>query len=113
MTPKLKGRSTFPQSLLCDGLPNTAKATRTLAGLACRSPKGGNALSCSHGGVPWERAQGVTGSRNLELAGTLLCLSSVDLAQQASCTHGPWSMEESLSYGVQALPGKRGQRTPG
>ncbi|XP_009513381.2 killer cell lectin-like receptor subfamily G member 1 [Phalacrocorax carbo] len=28
------------------------------------------------------------------------------LGQQASCTHGPWSMEESLSYGQKTLQGQ-------
>lgn len=56
VTLKPKGRSTFPESLSCDGLPSTAKAARTLMGLAGRSPKGRDALSRSHGAVPWERA---------------------------------------------------------
>ncbi|XP_075344796.1 killer cell lectin-like receptor subfamily G member 1 [Mycteria americana] len=36
----------------------------------------------------------------------LVGLSFHYLGQQASCTHNPWSMEESLSYGQQTLPGR-------
>lgn len=54
---KPKGRSTFPESLLCGGLPSTAKAARTLAGLAGRSPEGGTpsaaAVRLSHGTGRW------------------------------------------------------------
>lgn len=62
VTLKLKGRSTFPESLLCCGLPSTAKATRTLSGLAGRLPKVGDTLSHGHGAVPWERTLGAAGT---------------------------------------------------
>lgn len=46
VTLKLKGRSTFPESLLCDGLPSTA---RTLLGLAGSHLKQGTSLSMTMG----------------------------------------------------------------
>lgn len=113
VTVKLKGRSTFPESLFCDGLPNTATASGTLAGLVAGHLKGGRADTLNLRAVPWEKALGADGSRSPGLVGTLLCSSSVDLGQQASCTHGPWSMEESPSYGLQTMRGNRAWQAPG
>ncbi|KAM9262112.1 killer cell lectin-like receptor subfamily G member 1 [Morus bassanus] len=51
---------------------------------------------------------------SLALLSLLLLLAQIILAglsfhylgQQASCTHGPWSMDESLSYGQKTLRGQ-------
>nr|XP_030114538.3 CD209 antigen isoform X1 [Taeniopygia guttata] len=87
----LKESSTFPESLLHEGLPSTAKSARTLAD----SP---TAMRLSTG-CCWEQEPRV--------AGTHLCSSAVDLVQQqTSCTDGPWRTEESPSYGKQTLEGR-------
>ena len=52
VTLKPKGRSTFPESLLCDGPPSTAKAARTLADLAGRLPTQGGCPQLQLWGCP-------------------------------------------------------------
>lgn len=73
--------------------------------MAGRPPKGGDALS--RGAVAWERSLGAAGNRSAGLAVAVLYSSSVDLGQQASCSRGAWSVEESPSYAGQTQQGRK------